>query len=152
MTRLALATLSLSVLCRCGALQADPCSAPTTGVSLSSKALADLGASATTLDCAGDVDGRTLACAGAAEARAHACDDGFGVVIAASDATLLLHFRNDGRWTAGARLLGGPDATGAMTVAGLSADLQPPAGTTQAGAFDLLVGAAKLNGTYTTTW
>lgn len=152
MKTLALAVVIAS-LCGCGALSADPCTAPTSGVSLSSKSLTDLAVTATTLECAGDTDGRTLTCSGAAEARTQACDDGFGVVLSASDATVLIHFRNDGRWTAGAMLLDGTNATGAMTVAGLSADLQPPAGATQAGAFDLLVGGtAKINGTYTTTW
>lgn len=138
------------LLTACG--PADPCGAPATGVDLHAASLQQLAITATTLDCAGAVNGSDLRCAGAAEVATKACGDGFGVTLEASGITLLVHLANNGTWTAGASLLDGTPATGAMSIAGLGAELQPPTGTALAGAFDLLVDKAKVNGAFTTRW
>lgn len=137
-------------LVACGS--ADPCTAPTTGISLSSSSLAELGISETKLECAGTADGTALACSGATALTKVTCPDGFGVTVASGNVTLLVHFANTDHWSAGGQLASGGAATGNLTIAGLGADPHPPANATQAASFDLIVAKAKVNGTFTTTW
>ena len=158
MSRLALGlsvlALALALALAACAGSEDPCAVPTGGVNLSPDTLQNLAVGQSQLDCSGKADGVALSCAGSAQVTRSTCTDGFALTLDSGNAKLLIHFANTDHWTAGAKLSGGKSLAAAsdMTIAGLGADPQPKAGTTQEAKFDFTIGQAKLNGQLTTTW
>jgi hypothetical protein len=148
--RRTLLALFASLSAACG--NADPCSAPTAGVSLHGASLQQLAIGASSLDCVGSVAGSELTCSGSPSVEAVACDDGFGITLSQGDTTLLVHLANIEGWSAGAMLADGTAAVGDLTIAGLSASPQPPVNTTVAGSFDLRADQAKVNGGFRFVW
>ena len=146
--RLLLLTLLASLAAACN----DPCSAPTTGLTLHPLTLQQLNVGASSLGCAGTVDGKDLNCLGDTSVESAVCDDGFGIVLSQGNMTVLIHLANADGWHAGAMLSDGTAATGDLSIAGLGAAPQPTTNATVAGSFDVRADKSKLNGLFTFIW